>query len=272
LNTREQYELYAIRYAHNPHRRRNHSFIFSGAQDAFDPHDAPMPMDYFVWAAIGETRSFVIDMGFTRQTAEKRKHAYLRCPSEGLELIGLDAASVEDLIITHMHWDHAGNFETFPKARFHIQEREMRYITGRDVHWKGFKPGVSVEDTCHLIRNVYKDRVVFHDGAAELAPGFSVHYVGGHTRGHQIAQVHTARGWVVVASDAAHFYANMEARNPFPAVYHVGENLASFDIARELGESADHVIPGHDPLVMARYPAPSPELEGIIARLDTAPR
>ena len=41
---------------------------------------------------------------------------------------------------------------------------------------------------------------------------------------------------------------------------------------RALAPIAGHIVPGHDPLVMARYPAPSPALEGIAVRLDVAPR
>ncbi|MEE1554910.1 MAG: N-acyl homoserine lactonase family protein, partial [Alphaproteobacteria bacterium] len=33
-----------------------------------------------------------------------------------------------------------------------------------------------------------------------------------------------------------------------------------------------HIVPGHDPDVLQRYPAPRPELEGIVARLDVAPK
>jgi len=263
----DEYALYAVRYAENPHRRRAHSFLRKSA----DPHDGPMPMDYFVWAAVGSTRTVVIDMGFTREVAERRKHTFLRCPADGLRLIGVEPERVEDVIITHMHWDHVGNFDKFPSARFHVQDTEMRYVTGSDVHWKGFKAGVMVEDVCSLISHLYADRVVFHDGNAEIAPGISVHFVGGHTKGHQIARVRTGRGWVVVASDAAHYYANMEERAPFPAVYNVGENLMSFDTARSLAESPAHVIPGHDPLVMQRYPAPAPDVEGIAVRLDVPP-
>ncbi len=76
----------------------------------------------------------------------------------------------------------------------------------------------------------------------------------------------------MVASDAAHYYANMWQRNPFPAVYNVGDNLLSFDEARRLAASPEHIIPGHDPLVMQQYPAPSAELEGIAVRLDVAPK
>ena len=263
----DEYALYAVRYAENPHRKPSHSFLRSAA----DPHDGPMPMDYFVWAAVGATRSFVIDMGFTEETARRRNHTFHRCPADGLRLIGVDPERVEDVIITHMHWDHVGNFDRFPRAQFHIQEAEMRYVTGREVYWKGFKAGVLAGDVCHLIRHLYADRVVFHDGDDDLAPGVSVHFVGGHTKGHQIVRIKTKRGWVVVASDSAHYYANMEMRNPFPAIYNVGENLQSFDTACTLADSPDHVIPGHDPLVMRRYPAPSVELQGIAVRLDTPP-
>ncbi len=266
----DSYALYAVRYAHNAHRKRSHSFLVR--PPGGDPHDGPMPMDYFVWGAKGAKRTVVVDMGFTEETARRRKHEYFRCPSDGLRLVGIDPAEVDDVIVTHMHWDHCGNFDKFPNAVFHLQEEELRYVTGRDVHWKGFKSGVSVEDVCSLVRTTYKERVAFHDGEAEIAPGVSVHFVGGHTRGQQIARIHTKRGWVVVASDAAHYYANMRQRNPFPAVYNVGENLLSFDTARRLAASDDHIIPGHDPLVMQHYPAPSPELDGIAVRLDVAPR
>jgi glyoxylase-like metal-dependent hydrolase (beta-lactamase superfamily II) len=264
------FKLYAVRYAHNAHRKSGHSFLVKSAPG--DPHDGPMPMDYFVWGAVSENRTVVVDMGFTEETARKRKHEFFRCPADGLRLVGIDPSAVDDVVITHMHWDHVGNFDKFPNALFHIQEEEHRYVTGRDVHWKGFKTGVSADDVCDLVRTTFKERVVYHDGSAEIGPGVSIHFVGGHTRGQQIARIHTRRGWVVVASDAAHYYANMRQRNPFPAVYNVGDNLLSFDTAARLAASPDHVIPGHDPLVMRYYPAPSPELEGIAVRLDVDPR
>ncbi|MCG8546137.1 MAG: N-acyl homoserine lactonase family protein [Alphaproteobacteria bacterium] len=259
------YALYAIRYAHNPHRRVSHNFIFA------DPHDGPMPMDYFVWLAVGDDRFIVIDMGFTAETAARRKHEFFRCPSDGIRALDVDPKAVGDVVITHMHWDHVGNFDKFPNATFHIQDDEVRYVTGRDVHWKGMKAGVMIDEVCTLIRNTYEDRVAFHDGTGEVAPGLTVHRVGGHTHGMQIARVRTQRGWVVVASDAAHYYANMERRDPFPAVHHVGEYLTSFDIALSLAESEQHIIPGHDPLVMQRYPAPGAGLEGVAVRLDVDP-
>jgi glyoxylase-like metal-dependent hydrolase (beta-lactamase superfamily II) len=86
--------------------------------------------------------------------------------------------------------------------------------------------------------------------------------VGGHSDGLQFVRVHTRRGWVVLASDAIHFYANVETGNPFPIVFNVGDMMEGWARCRRLADSKDHVVPGHDPLVRARYPAPSPELEG----------
>jgi glyoxylase-like metal-dependent hydrolase (beta-lactamase superfamily II) len=113
-----EYELYAIRYAERDARRSDH---FIGG----DPHDGPMPMDYFVWAAIGAERSFVIDTGFTAEVAAARGRRHLRCPAESLSLVGLDRNKVADVILTHMHYDHVGTFHRFPAAQFHLQEVEL---------------------------------------------------------------------------------------------------------------------------------------------------
>jgi glyoxylase-like metal-dependent hydrolase (beta-lactamase superfamily II) len=144
----------------------------------------------------------------------------------------------------------------------------MQYATGRYMTVEGMRHAFEVDDVVGMVRRVYAGRVRFHDGDAELAPGVSVHHVGGHTMGLQIVRVATRRGWVVLASDASHFYANMEQARPYPIIYNLGDMVDGWRRARSLAESPDHVIPGHDPLVMQRYPAPSPGLQGIVARLD----
>ena len=85
-----EYELYAIRYAERDARRADH---FIGG----DPHDAPMPMDYFVWAAVSDARAFVIDTGFTAETAAKRNRTFLRCPIETLRAFDVNSDAVEDV-------------------------------------------------------------------------------------------------------------------------------------------------------------------------------
>lgn len=127
-----------------------------------------------------------------------------------------------------------------------------------------------VGDVTAMVRRVFEGRVAFHDGDSEIAPGISVHRVGGHTRGLQVTRVKTKRGWVVLGSDASHFYANFEQNRPFPVVQNVVEMLAGYDRMRALASSPAHVIPGHDPLVLSRYPAFHPEADAIV-RLDVDP-
>ena len=128
-----------------------------------------------------------------------------------------------------------------------------------------------MDDVCELLRKVYGNQAHFVDGDEELVPGLSVRKVGGHSAGLMCVRVWTQRGWVVMASVCANFYENSKARNPFVIVYNLGEMLNRYTTMELLAESSDHIILGHDPLVMKYYPAASKELEGIVARLDLSP-
>lgn len=259
------YELYAIRYATREARRADH---FIGG----DPHDGPMPMDYFVWVAVGRERTFIIDTGFTAEVAGKRGRTFLRCPVDALALLGLDAKAVSDVILTHMHYDHVGNFHKFPAATFHLQAAELAYATGPLMRFPRLAHSFEVDDVVGVVRLNFARRVMFHTGAAELAPGISLHAVGGHSAGLQFVRVQTVRGPVVVASDVTHFYENMDSGRPFTTALDVGLMLEGFARLRAQASSLDHIVPGHDPEVMRRYPPPRPDLAGIVARLDVMPR
>lgn len=256
-----EYEVFAIKYAH--HARRAAENFIGG-----DPHDGPMPLDYFVWLIRGGEREVVVDTGFSAAMAKKRGRDHIRCPTEGLRALGCEASTVKDVVITHLHYDHVGNFDLFPNATLHLQDLEMNYATGRHMAHEPFRGAYEVEDVVGMVRRVYAGRVRFHAGDAELLPGVSVHLIGGHTMGLQVVRVATRRGAVVLASDASHFYANMEQTRPFPIVFSVADMIAGYERLRSLAASPEHIIPGHDPLVMQRYPAASQALEGTVVRLD----
>src|SRR5256886_3963587 len=260
----QEYELFAIRYATRDARRTDH---FIGG----DPHDGPMPMDYFMWVARGGGRTFVIDTGCNAEVASKRKRTCLRCPVETLGAFDIDAAGVEDVILTHLHYDHVGNFDRFPNARFHLQEREIAYATGRFMRYPRLSHSFEVEDVCGIVRLNYARRVLFYDGDAELAPGLTIHAAGGHSAGLQFVRVKTRRGFVVLASDVSHFYENMASERPLTTALHIGGMLEGFSRLLKLAPADCYVIPGHAPGQMPLYPAPSPELEGIAVRLDVPP-
>jgi glyoxylase-like metal-dependent hydrolase (beta-lactamase superfamily II) len=258
------YKVFAVKYATRDARRADH---FIGG----DPHDGPMPMDYFTWVIVGPDRVFLVDTGFTAETAARRKRQFLRCPIDSLRLLDLDPDAVTDVILTHLHYDHVGNFHKLPHARFHLQERELAFATGRHMRYSYFAHGFEEEDIVGMVRLNFKRRLELYEGDIEVAPGLTLHLAPGHTAGLQVVRVHTRRGHVVLASDASHFYENLQTNRPFIAVVDIAATLDAFRTVERLAASARHIVPGHDPLVMRRYPAPCASLQDVVVRLDADP-
>jgi glyoxylase-like metal-dependent hydrolase (beta-lactamase superfamily II) len=238
------YRIYAVRYAH---RKCTTSEAFYG-----DYHKGPMTMDYFVWALTNGAETVVVDLGFTEAVGTRRGRQFLRDPGKGLAEIGVEAASVKHVILSHFHYDHVGNYALFPNATFYVQDSEVAFYTGRNASLPTFRHSVEVDDVCALIRLNYDGRMQFVDGSREIVPGIAVHHVGGHTAGMQIVTVAHARGQAVVASDASHYYRNFEEGIPFNTLQDLPRMYSAFAKIRELASSPDLVLPGHDPLVLER--------------------
>ena len=165
--TEIEYELFAIRYATREARR-------SDISSAAIRTTARCRWTISCGWQREEAARFVIDTGFNAEVAERRKRTFLRCPVETLGAFGIDPAAVEDVILTHLHYDHVGNFDRFPNARFHLQEREIAYATGRFMRYPRLSHSFEVEDICGIVRLNYARRVLFYDGDAELAPGLTI--------------------------------------------------------------------------------------------------
>jgi glyoxylase-like metal-dependent hydrolase (beta-lactamase superfamily II) len=201
----------------------------------------------------------------------KRQRATIKPIDEGLKAIGIDAGAVEHVIVSHLHFDHAGNYDLFPRAPYHL-DCEMAYATGRSMCHAHLRMPFEADDVAAMVRKVFADRVQFHDGTDELAPGLTVHPVGGHSRGLQCVRVKTRRGFVALAADATHLYNHFEERRVFPIVDNVARVLEGYDLLERLASSRQHVIPGHDPAVLDRYPAAGLGLQDWVVRLDAEPK
>ena len=254
------YQVYAVKYAERDARRPEH---FLGG----DPHDAPMPMDYFVWAIVDARHTWVVDTGFGAKDADRRRRRLLRSATEALALVGVDAATAPDVVLTHLHYDHVGGIGQFPNARFHVQDREVAFATGRHMTRPALGHGYTSTHVAELVLAVHERRAAFHDGDDSLAPGITLHHLGGHTAGLQVVRVETGGRVIVLASDATHYYENMDSGRPFPIVHDVGAMLDGFDTLRRLAGPDGVIVPGHDPLVFDRHEAADPALAGIAVRI-----
>ena len=150
------WDLFAIRYGRHAGRVRADNFIMPP-----DRHDAPMPIDYFVWAIVDGERAIVVDTGFDRAEAARRGREIQRLPREGLAMLGIDSRAVEDVIVTHLHYDHAGTIDDFPAARFHLQDLEMAYATGRHMAHKPFGYAYSADHVKRMIDKLFEGRLAF---------------------------------------------------------------------------------------------------------------
>jgi glyoxylase-like metal-dependent hydrolase (beta-lactamase superfamily II) len=256
------WEVYCIKYADRNARTRADSFIFD------DNHDAPHAMDYFMWILRRGAEVILVDTGYDTAEAETRSRPIRLDPVEALRPLQLKPEDITQIIVTHLHYDHAGGLHLFANATLHLQAAEMAYATGPCMCHDTLKMPFTADHVCEAIKRLYSGKVTFYDGEAEVAEGVTVHCIGGHSRGLQAVRVRTQAGWMVLASDAAHFYENLFQRKPFPIVVDLQDMLEGFDTLHRLASAPDLIIPGHDPLVRKYFPQ---ALAPHISRLDVGP-
>jgi glyoxylase-like metal-dependent hydrolase (beta-lactamase superfamily II) len=242
------YHIYLMRFG-TLDRRVTENFL------AGDAHEGPMPIDYGLWIVRNQRRTVLVDTGYGPRAAEQRGRPMEFDPIEGLRRVGIDPDEIEDVVITHLHYDHVGNIDRFARARFHIQDAEVAFATGRCMCDQLLRGVFDVEDIVTLVRHTYAERVRFRDGDDDLLPGLTLHALPGHSAMVQAVRVETPRGAVLLASDASHYYANVLHRKPFVLTLDEAQTLQSYTRAMTLAGGIEYLIPGHDPKVRRLYPA-----------------
>lgn len=258
------WEVLAVKYAERNARTRADSFMFD------DAHDAPHAMDYSFWVLRHGPRVILVDTGYDAAEGARRDRPIHIDPRAALAPLGIAAEDVTEVIVTHLHYDHAGGLHLFPNAKLHLQAAEMAFATGPCMCHGTLRMPFTADHVCEAIKRLYAGQVQFHEGSAQIADGVRVHRIGGHSRGLQAVQVRTAAGWLCLASDAAHYYENMFAGKVFPIVVDMEDMLRGFETLTTLASSRALIVPGHDPLVRDVFPRWRDGAE--IWRLDQGPR
>lgn len=243
-----EYEVYAVRYATIP------GFAVSGLVAGAEP-SRKMDIAMMVWLVRGGGKNILVDAGFYREQFFKQWHVTdFVTPAEAVRRAGVKPEEITDVIVTHMHWDHADGMDLFPNAKVWVQREELEYYAGSAWQSRRTHGGIDPDDVMMAVKLNIAGKVGLVNGdAQEILPGITCYTGGKHTYASQFVGVRTKGGTVVLASDNVYLYENLEKHVPIAATLDAVSNLRAQDRMKELAGDAKRIIPGHDPAVMTRF-------------------
>lgn len=259
---RETYEVIAVRYGTRQTRR---SAVYLNYH-LYDEPDGPIGMDYYFWVVRNDRRTIVVDTGYGELGGTRRDRTFLIRPEQALRELGV--ASDCTVVLTHAHYDHAGNLGLFHDSPVYLPRREFEFWTGTYGRRRQYHHSVEDADIATL-RKVHREgRLRLVEQAHDIAPGVRLLELGGHSPGQAILTVDTDEGVVLLASDATHYYEELERDMPFFVVDDLKAMYAGFDTLKRLTAGLGAVlVPGHDPEVALRHPAMPGVLNGLAHRI-----
>jgi len=213
-----------------------------------------------VWLIEGASRVILIDTGVGDVDEVDRLHTrhgsirWIVERNEGQDLVeglakhGVRPADVELVVLSHLHFDHVGNNELFPNARFVVQRDELPQALAPPKFCLFYYPEYRYKMITVL------DRVDVIDGDVDIDSGVRLIKIGGHTPGCQATLVDTAAGVVCLTSDAMYNYRNIELDWPVGSYWDLPQLMGGMSRMRQ---EADILVPQHDWQFLVEHPSGS---------------
>ncbi len=158
----------------------------------------------------GEDRNILIDTGIGYKSSEKFRQIYAIDYSEydldrSLENLDIIPEDITDVILTHLHFDHAGGgtrvdendqlVPTFPNAKYYVQNKQLEWA----------KSPIEKDRASFLKENFLpleeSGQLVVLDKDGEVFPGIELLLVDGHTLAQQLVLIHGSDGDLLFAAD-----------------------------------------------------------------------
>ena len=208
-----------------------------------DVHDFPLIAYYLE----GEHKLLVDTGGSAPDSGPGKKAAPYKRPPEqeidrALRAIGVSPDDIEYVILTHLHWDHAGNNHFFPNAKMFCQKSEL---DGLDIPVNAQK-GYDIE----YVKSFHYELI---DGDRQLFDGISVVLAPGHTPGMQCIIAETESGKAVLSGDLITLRESIAYVPPrFNALlYDVSAAETAQKSLEKVLAISGLILPGHDRAVFA---------------------
>jgi glyoxylase-like metal-dependent hydrolase (beta-lactamase superfamily II) len=261
-------EVLAVKFGHRVTTRAESYLNFH----LYGEPDADLDIDYFFWVIRDGAGVFLIDTGFAPEVGDRRRRAHYTTPAQALPLLGIDPADVTAIVISHAHWDHTGNVRQFPSAQLVMTEAEYAFWTSPMAGRRHFAAHSEQDDIALLQRRRGDGTLSVFTGQSTLAPGIELIEVGGHTPGQLIVTVAAPDGGTaVLASDALHFYEEVERDRPFAIIADLPAMYRAYDTLAQLAsQPGTHLVAGHDPAVRDRFAGYAPASQAMAAGEDGA--
>ena len=221
---------------------------------AYGEPDGPARLDYYFWILRSDDETILVDTGFHPEAGARRGRTTLIEPAEAMAQLGIGAESVSRVLLTHLHYDHIGNLDVLPDAELLVPAIELDFWLspmGRRGQFAGLVETAELERVRAAEAEGRVRRLV---GGEEIAPDVHAVHLGGHSPGQMALAIFGEGAPVILASDAAHFYDELNRERPFAVIADLAEMYEGYDTLRELAGAEGHIVPGHDPALMDRYP------------------
>ncbi|GLS24062.1 hydrolase glyoxylase [Labrys miyagiensis] len=189
----------------------------------------------FVLAKNGD-RAVLVDSGFMREGSGEQMSIkfgvpYWISPLRMLEEMGVTPDDVTDIVLSHAHFDHMGSIGKFPKARLHIQKREiLSWIEAMALPPQfGFLTDIiNPDDLRSAFDASVEHRLNLVDGDVDnLIPGIHVRLGEGHTLGQQFIVIDTEKGKRLVSGDCVYSRRNLCGHNHNGVYVPLGNGIGS---------------------------------------------
>ena len=258
---RNNLEIYALRYAQTKSMDPLH-YVAKNAPDSllFEPVFMFWLIKYF------DNKNILVDAGFVNDLNSFGQRynikSYIR-PDSLLQKIGVASGQITDIIITHPHRDHIDGVDLFPDAQLWMQKEDYQFFAKDAWEMDDSAHGYMKRDVAKIGRAEQENRLNLVDGEAEILPGIAVYTGSRHTFNSQYVVVETLDHSIVLASDNAYSYYNIEhsVSAPSYATLDTLGYVTQIDRMKSMVTKNDYIIPGHDGLVFKKF---KKVIEGIV--------
>jgi glyoxylase-like metal-dependent hydrolase (beta-lactamase superfamily II) len=200
-------------------------------------------------------RNILVDAGYLDTTKTENK-GYVR-PDLMLKRLNVSASDINDIILTHPHYDHIGGINLFPNAKVWMQKDDFDYFVGEAWQEKGVSEGFQKNDVRNIIEINLQGRLKLVKGdSIEIIPGIRVFIGSKHTFENQYVLVNSnsKTNKILIASDAIWFYYNYNKLLPATLCMDPKAYVGAMKRMKTLVTNPDFIIPGHDDLVFTKFP------------------